>query len=307
VTGGSGFLGRWLIPALERRGAVVFAPSSSELDLRQLEPVRRCFVELRPDLVFHLAAVQGGVAFINDRPADIYFQNLMMTTQVIDACRAAGVRRVLCMGSSCSYPDLHDRDLVEEDVWAGPMHPSVAHYGITKKVALLQLEAYRRQHRLEGTVVVPASLIGPGDDFSPERSHVAGALIRKFVEAVVRGEPAVSLWGTGRAVREFLYVKDCVEALTRIAELEKPVDMINVGSEAGVSIRELAELIQRISGFTGALVWDPTKPEGAPHKVVSTARARRLLGWTPQTSLEEGLRRTIAWYREQVGAGGAGS
>lgn len=304
VTGGHGFLGRRLVPRLEGLGARVVAPSSSALNLLHRDRVLSFFAEIRPQVVIHLAAVQGGVAFINERPGDIYLHNLLMVTHVLEACRAHEVRRVLCMGSSCSYPDRHDKDLEESDMWDGPMHPSVAHYGITKKVALLQLEAYRRECGLEGTVVIPSSLVGPGDDFSFERSHVAGALIRKFVEAIERGVPSVTLWGTGRAVREFMYVEDCVDALILIGALQKTVDKLNVGSGEGVSIRELAELIRRLTGFEGELVWDVSMPEGAPRKVLSNARVKALLGWSPPTPLEEALRRTVAWYRAHRSPGG---
>lgn len=296
VTGGRSFLGSHLLPRLTALGAEVIAPPSRILDLRDRPATRLFFSTVRPQIVIHMAAIQGGVAFINERPADIYLDNLLINAHTIDAASASGASRIICIGSSCAYPDGGSRDLTEEDIWDGPMHPSVAHYGITKKAELLHLEACRRQSGLLGSMLVPSSMLGERDDFSPERSHVAGALIRKFVAAVRRGDSTVELWGDGSPVREFMYVGDGVDAILLAGGLAKPPVIMNIGSGEGVSIRELADIIQRLTGFTGQLFWNPSKPNGSPRKVLSSTRAHQALEWRPAVSLEDALARTIQWY-----------
>ncbi|MFM7200296.1 MAG: NAD-dependent epimerase/dehydratase family protein [Myxococcota bacterium] len=300
VTGSGGFLGSHLMPRLTELGAVVTAPRKRELDLRRREETQRFFQFTRPEIVLHMAAVQGGVIFINENPADIYLDNLLINTHTFEAAALCGAERVITMGSSCAYPDAHTHDFTEADVWSSGMHPSVAHYGITKKAGLLQLEAHHRQHGLVSSMLVPSSMLGERDDFSPERSHVAGALIRKFVYAVQHGIPEVTLWGDGSAVREFMYVGDCVEAILRVGQLSRPPMLLNIGTGEGVSIRELASIIARLSGFSGRIVWDTSKPNGAPRKVLSSALSRAALEWEPQVSVEEALALTIGWYRART-------
>lgn len=296
VTGGHGFLGSHLLPRLVSLGAGVVAPTRQQLDLRDRAATLAFFESVRPQLVIHMAAVQGGVGFINDKPADVYLSNLLINTHTLEATGACGAERILCLGSSCAYPDDPDHDLTEDDVWRGPMHPSVAHYGITKKVELLHLDALRRQTGLLGTVLIPSSMLGERDDFSPERSHVAGALIRKFVAARVEGRDQVELWGDGSPVRELMYVGDCVEALLRVATLARPPVLLNIGSGEGTSVRTLAEHIIELTGFSGSLFWDTSRPNGSPRKVISSAKAQQILEWQPEVSLKEALARTLRWY-----------
>lgn len=297
VTGGHGFLGSHLLPRLRALGAEVIAPTHSELELKDRSATLAYFAEQRPQIVIHMAAVQGGVGFINDKPAEVYLSNLLINTHTLEATGACGAERILCLGSSCAYPDDPAHDLTEDDIWSGPMHPSVAHYGITKKVELLHLDALRRQTGLLGTVLIPSSMLGERDDFSPERSHVAGALIRKFVAAQAEGIEQVELWGDGSPVREFMYVGDCVEALLRVATLARPPVLLNIGSGEGTSIRTLADTIKELTDFRGTLFWDTTRPNGSPRKVISSAKAKQILEWQPAVSLKEALARTLEWYR----------
>lgn len=302
VTGGSGFVGRHLLPRLQALGATVFAPTHAELDLSDARATVQAFEALRPELVFHLAALQGGVAFINRAPASLFFENIQVNINTIEAARRSGASRIVCMGSSCLYPDSLDTDLSESDVWSGPMHDSVAHYGMTKKVELLQLRACLAQSGLQGAILVPSSLIGEGDDFSPDRSHVGGALIRKFVLAVEEAQPEVVLWGDGSPVRELQYVGDAVEAALRVMALPELPPLLNIGVGHGISIRAMAERIRTLTGFEGDLRWDTSRPSGAPRKVLCSTRALELLGDYRTVGLDEGLRRAVEHFRSSARA-----
>ncbi len=298
VTGGAGFLGRHIVAAFRAAGAEVVAPRRRQYDLVCGD---ECAAVLRDhviDTVVHSAALYGGIWFNRVRPAEIFHQNLLMGVQLMEAARAAGVRRFVQVGTACSYPGNLDGDLREDDLWAGPCHESVECYGLVKKVLEAQGRVYHAQHGLEVAHLILTNLYGPWDCYEPERSHVAAALIRKVVEATAGNAPTLEAWGTGAPVREFLYVEDAADAIVRAAAVCTDGRPLNIGTGIGTSIRELTELLCELAGFRGRIAWDASKPDGAARKVLDVSRMRALLGWTPPTSLRDGLAQTVEWYRD---------
>lgn len=296
VTGGSGFLGSHIVEALERREAQVFVPRSREYNLVSPEATRRLCEDLKPEIVIHGAAYYGGIWINQLYPGKIYYENLVMGANVMEACRAAGVEKLVVIGTACAYPGYLEGSLAERDLWAGLPHETVMNYGIAKRVLAVQGMAYRQQYDFHSIHLILTNLYGPRDTFNPTRSHVVSALIRKFVEAAQAGTPQVEVWGTGRPLREFLYVEDCAEAILRAAEVYDDVLPLNIGTGIGTSIRELAELIRELTGYSGTISWNRDKPDGQMEKVLDVARMRELLQWTPPTTLRDGLTKTIAWY-----------
>jgi GDP-L-fucose synthase len=302
VTGGAGFLGRHLVAALRAAGAAVVAPRRREYDLTRPEACTAVLVAHPVDAVVHSAALYGGIWFNRLRPAEIFYENLVMGVHLMEAARRAGVERFVQVGTACSYPGALEGDLREDDLWAGPCHESVECYGLTKKVLEAQGRVYHAEHGLQVAHLILTNLYGPWDCFEPERSHVVAALVRKVVEATEAGAPVLEAWGSGRPVREFLYVEDAAEAIVRAGAVCTDGRPLNLGTGVGTSIRELVRLVCEVAGFRGRVVWDPEKPDGAPRKVLDVTRMRALLGWTPPTGLREGLERTVAWYRAQARA-----
>ncbi|MCK4282899.1 MAG: NAD-dependent epimerase/dehydratase family protein, partial [Candidatus Brocadiae bacterium] len=277
---------------------------SGECDLTRYEEAARLFADVRPEIVVHAAADVGGIGYNRLYPADIFRNNLLMACNVLEACRRhsvavrrPGVQKLVIVGSSCAYPGEVPATMREADFLAGPMHPSVECYGFSKRALYLGAKAYGEQFGLNSIFLLVTNMYGPHDKFDPKESHVVAALVRKFVEACDSGDPAVECWGTGAPVREFLYVEDCAEAVLRAAERYEGPDPLNVGTGIGTSIRELAETIARITEFDGEVCWDATKPDGAMKKVLDVSRMVEALDWSPPTGLEEGLGRTIEWYR----------
>lgn len=299
VTGGAGFLGQHLVRRLEALGAEVYVPRKRDYDLTTLEASLRCLLEQPCDLLFHAAAYYGGIGINVNEPAKLYYQNLVMGANLMEAARLTKVGKVVNIGTACSYPGYLEGHLKEEDLWAGPCHASVVNYGLTKKMLAVQGHAYQRQYGLDSIHLILTNLYGPGDSYNPDRSHVVAALVRKFVEAEMEKSPSVEVWGTGKAVREFLYVEDCADAIVLAAELYNDVTMpLNIGTGVGTSIRELAETVHEVSGFSGSITWNTDKPDGAPMKVLDITRLQQALdGWTAPTNLRDGLTKTIAWYR----------
>lgn len=301
VTGGAGFLGSVVCRRLAERGAgEIFAARRTDYDLTRPEDVGKLFADASPDLVIHLAARVGGIGANRARPAEIYLSNLLMGTYMIEEARRRDVAKTVLVGTICSYPKLAPVPFSEGDLWNGYPEETNAPYGIAKKALLVHAQANAAQYGQNLIYLLPTNLYGPGDDFDPAWSHVIPALIRKFVEACERGDEEVEVWGTGRVTREFLYIDDAAEAIVAAAEAYEGTEPVNLGSGEEVSIRELAERIARMTGFAGRLRWDPTKPDGQPRRLVDSSRAERALGWRARVSLDEGLERTIAWYREHL-------
>jgi GDP-L-fucose synthase len=300
VTGGAGFLGRFVVAKLREIGcAEPFVPRIEQYDLRSDEGIRSMLADGRPDVLIHLAAVVGGIGANRENPGRFLYDNLIMGTRLIEESRLAGVSRFVCIGTICAYPKFTPVPFKEEELWNGYPEETNAPYGLAKKMLLVQLQAYRQQYGFDGIYLLPVNLYGPGDNFDPESSHVIPALIRKCVEARDSGAEFVECWGTGAATREFLYVEDCAEGIILAAEKLGDSEPVNLGSGREIPIRHLAELIAEKTGFRGKLVWDPGKPDGQPRRCLDTSRARERLGFVAGTSLEDGLVRTIEWYEQQ--------
>ena len=301
VSGGAGFLGTRIVAALEARGAdEVFVPRSHHYDLREFEACEQAFAAARPDVLIHAAASVGGIGATSTQPATFFYDNAAMGLHIVEAARRAGVEKVVTAGSVCSYPADTPVPFRESTLWDGYPEQTNAPYGLAKKLTLVQQQAYRAQHGLAGAYLLLANLYGPGDDFHPESSHVIPALIRKFSAAVEQQAPAVAVWGSGEATREFLYVDDAAEAIVSAAERYDSPEPLNIGSGSEISIRALAECIARLSGFAGRLEFDRSRPEGQARRSLDVSRARNALGWEAQTALEDGLRRTLVWWRGEA-------
>jgi GDP-L-fucose synthase len=296
VTGGSGFLGRVVVAKLRDRGAEVAVPRSAAYDLTDPAAVEALFATTSPSLVVHLAARVGGIGFNMAEPAPLYLTNLLMGTYVIEAARRHEVDKTVLVGTVCSYPKITPVPFREEHLWEGYPEETNAPYGIAKKALLVHAQVNRAQYGQRSAFLIPTNLYGPGDKFHPSVSHVIPALVKKCVEAVARGDDKVDVWGTGRASREYLYVDDAAEAIVLAGELVDDPAPINLGTDREVTIRETVETVARLTGFTGELRWDPSKPDGQPRRRVDAHRAEERLGWRATTPLEEGLRRTIEWY-----------
>ncbi|MCA1613267.1 MAG: GDP-L-fucose synthase [Acidobacteria bacterium] len=298
VTGGEGFLGRRVVARLREHGYDdVFVVRRGEYDLVRGADVERLYEDARPQIVFHLAAVVGGIGANGENPGRFFYENLMMGAQMIEGARLAGVEKFVQAGTICSYPKFTPVPFREEDLWNGYPEETNAPYGLAKKALLVQAQAYREQYGLNSIYLLPVNLYGPGDNFAPRSSHVIPALVKKFTEAVAAGSPRVEVWGTGRATREFLYVDDAAEGLVLAAERYDGRDPVNLGTGVEISIRELAEMIAAETGFGGEVVWDQSKPDGQPRRAVDSTRAEQLFGFRARTEFADGLRRTIEWYR----------
>jgi GDP-L-fucose synthase len=299
VTGGAGFLGQHLVRRLEGLGAKVFVPRQRDYNLTALDSCLRCLMEHPCDVLFHAAAYYGGIGINVSEPAKLYYTNLVMGANLMEAARLAKVGKFVAVGTACSYPGYLEGELKEDDLWAGPCHASVVNYGLTKKMMAVQALAYKRQYGLDSVHLILTNLYGPGDSYNPDRSHVVAALVRKFVEAEMAGAPSVEVWGTGKPVREFLYVEDCADAIVLAAEVyDDCATPLNIGTGVGTTIRELSDAVCEASGYRGKMVWNADKPDGAAKKVLDVTRMKQALGgWTPPTDLKSGLARTVDWYR----------
>jgi GDP-L-fucose synthase len=300
VTGGAGFLGGAVTEALARRGCrpeQVVSPRRKQFDLVHEADVVRLYETHRPQVVVHLAAVVGGIGANRENPGSFYYQNMVMGALLMEHARRAGVEKFVAIGTICAYPKFTPVPFKEEDLWSGYPEETNAPYGIAKKALLVQAQAYREQYGFNAVYLLPVNLYGPRDNFDPQSSHVIPALIKKFVEAVERKDDVVEVWGTGRATREFLYVDDAAEGIVLATEHFDGPEPVNLGAGFEISIKDLAESIARITGFQGRLVWNASKPDGQPRRCLDTTRADRFFGFKARTPFDEGLRRTIEWYR----------
>ncbi len=297
VSGGAGFLGSHLIEKLIEKGAKkenILIPRSKDCDLRKYENCEK--VIQNQDIVFHLAAKVGGIMYNKNHPAELFYDNLMPGAQLMEAARKSGVEKFIAVGTVCSYPKFCSVPFKEEELWNGYPEETNAPYGLAKKMFIVQAQAYRAQYGFNAICPLLVNLYGPRDDFNPESSHVIPALIKKFIDAKESGKTFVELWGTGKATREFLYVEDVAEGLILAAEKYNNPEPFNLGAGFEISIKDLAELIARLSDFQGKINWDASKPDGQPRRMLDVSRAKKEFGFEANIKLEDGLRKTIDWY-----------
>jgi GDP-L-fucose synthase len=303
VTGGGGFLGSAVVQRLRTNGAAeIFSVRSREHDLRTRDGIDGALAEARPDLVIHLAAVVGGIGANRENPGRFFYENAIMGVELMERARLAGVAKFVQIGTVCSYPKFTPVPFHEDDLWDGYPEETNAPYGLAKKMLLVQGQAYRQQYGFDVIHLIPVNLYGPGDNFDPASSHVIPALIKKCVDAREAGAAEIEVWGTGSASREFLYVDDAAAGIVLAAERYDGAEPVNLGVGREITIRELVELIAKLTHFGGELRWDASKPDGQPRRALDTSRARERFGFAATTSFEEGLRRTIEWYEASRGA-----
>jgi len=299
VTGGSGFLGSHVVEVLRARGVTrIVVPRAAEFDLTDAAATRALFDREQPDLVFHLAARVGGIGANRSQPGTFFHSNMAMGLNVLEEARRHGTGKVVIAGTVCAYPKFAPVPFREDDLWNGYPEETNAPYGVAKKALLVMADAYRREFGCNFVMLFPVNLYGPRDNFDLESSHVIPAMIRKFVDARAAGERTVTLWGDGTPTREFLYVDDAAEGLVLAAERYDSSDPVNLGAGFEISMKELATLICRITGYAGDIVWDTSRPNGQPRRMLDVSRARERFGFTARTPFEEGLQRTVQWYAE---------
>ena len=297
VTGGHGFLGTHLVNELKNLSPKdIIVPKSSENDLREYEECVK--VSKNVDIVIHLAANVGGIGYNRDNPANLFDDNILMSVNMMRAARVNGVKKYLALGTICAYPKFTPVPFKEKDLWMGYPEETNAPYGLAKKMQLVQAQAYRQQYGFNAIFLLPVNLYGPGDNFDPKSSHVIPALIKKFVEAKENNQKEVVVWGTGKPTREFLYVKDAAKGIILAVEKYNKSEPVNLGAGFEISIKDLAELIKKLTDFKGNIIWDKTKPDGQPRRKLDVTKAEEEFGFTANTQFEVGLRETINWYLE---------
>jgi len=299
VTGGAGFLGSFVQETLRERGACeIFIPHIEEYDLTQQADIERMLADAKPDVIIHLAALAGGIGANRARPAEFFYKNLMMGVPLMHAAWEHGVEKFVAIGTICAYPKFTPVPFKEENLWDGYPEETNAPYGLAKKMLLVQAQAYREQYGFNAIYLLPVNLYGPHDNFNLETSHVIPALIRKMIEAEQRGDATVTLWGDGSPTREFFYAGDAARGIVMAAERYNGGEPVNLGAGMEISIKDLAEMVARLTGFEGQIVWDTSKPNGQPRRGLDVSRAKAYFGFQAEMAFEEGLRRTIAWFKD---------
>lgn len=301
VTGGAGFLGSFVTEKLKSRGASIFIPTIENYDLVQQDSIRKMLDDSNPEIIIHLAAQVGGIGANREHPAEFFYNNLMMGVQLIHEAWKRGIEKFVALGTICAYPKFTPVPFKEDDLWIGYPEETNAPYGLAKKMLLVQSQSYRRQYGFNSVFLMPVNLYGPRDNFNPESSHVIPALIKKCFEAKASGADSIEVWGDGSPTREFLYVEDAAEGIVLATERYNSPEPVNLGSGMEISIKDLVELIARLTGFEGKLVWDTTKPNGQPRRRLNVERAEREFSFKARVGFEEGLRRTIDWYKVKIG------
>jgi len=299
ITGGAGFLGNHLVAKLKERGCKdIFIPLIEDYDLVNMDAVKKLYSDAKPDIVIHLAAKVGGIGANCDNPGKFFYDNLMMGVQMMEIGRQVGIEKFVTIGTICAYPKFTPVPFKEEDLWNGYPEETNAPYGLAKKMLLVQSQSYRKQYNFNSIFLLPVNLYGPGDNFDLKTSHVIPAVIKKCVDAVREGKDEIVVWGTGRVTREFLYVEDAAKAILLATEKYNESNPVNIGTNFEISIKELVILISKFTGFKGRIVWDSSKPDGQPRRRLDTTKAYKEFGFKAEVSFEEGLRRTIKWYKE---------
>lgn len=300
VTGGAGFLGQSVVKLLKQKGCEhIFVPRSGEYDLREISAIKKLLTQTRPDMIIHLAAVVGGIEANRRNPGEFFYDNLIMGVQLIDQACRFGVKKFVAIGTICAYPKFTPVPFKEQDLWEGYPEETNAPYGLAKKMLLVQSQAYRKQYGFNSVFLLPVNLYGPHDNFFPQySSHVIPAVIKKCSDARDKGKKSITVWGTGKPTREFLYVDDAARGIIMAAEKYDKPEPVNLGAGFEISIKDLVTLIARLVKFEGKIVWNRSKPDGQPRRCLDTSRAKAEFGFKAKTGFDEGLKRTIAWYRE---------
>lgn len=308
ITGGNGFLGIFVVKKLKEYGCKnIFIPRSKDYDLVQMAAVKKLYKDARPDIVIHLAAKVGGIGANRDNPGKFFYDNLMMGVQLMEVGRQRGLEKFVAIGTICCYPKFTPVSFKEEELWNGYPEETNAPYGLAKKMLLVQSQAYRQQYGFNSIFLLPVNLYGPGDNFDPNTSHVIPALIKKCVDAQIvslRGAkrrsnlvPSITVWGTGKPTREFLYVEDAAEAIVLATQKYNKSDPVNLGAGFEITVKKLAQLIANLVGFKGKIIWDRTKPDGQPRRCLDITRAEKEFCFKAKITFDEGLRKTIEWYK----------
>jgi len=296
VTGGRGFLGSALLPKLVKEKAKPYTFSSVDFDLRKKEDVQEVLNYVRPKIIIHLAANTGGIFYNQKNPATLFYDNIMMGTQLMEQSRLKGIEKFVAFGTICAYPKFTPVPFKEKDLWNGYPEETNAPYGLAKKMMLVQSQAYRTQYGFNSIYLLPVNLYGPKDSFDLNDSHVVPALIRKVVEAKENNDKSITMWGTGKASREFLYVDDCADAIIMATKYYNKDEPVNIGIGNEVTIKNLAEEVKEILDYKGKIIWDTNKPDGQPRRCLDVSKAEKEFGFKAKTSMRNGLKKTIEWY-----------
>lgn len=300
VTGGAGFLGSYVVERLQQKKAEVFIPKIEDYDLRKIENIKRMFDDFLPEIVIHLAAVVGGIGANSENPGKFFYDNIIMGVQLMEEARIRKVSKFVNIGTICSYPKLTPVPFKEEDLWNGYPEETNAPYGLAKKMLIVQSQAYRKQYGFNSINLLQINLYGPRDNFHPQTSHVIPALIKKCFDAIKENGNEIVVWGTGEPTREFLYVEDAADGILLATEIYNKSEPINLGSGVEISIKDLVDLIVCYSGFKGKVVWDTSKPDGQPRRLIDTSKAYNEFGFRAKTDFREGLKKTIEWYKNSI-------